>query len=362
MQNKVLPVRIEGPIKVEAEVKATMVGDNGKSAYEIALAHGFKGSEQDWLDSLQGPKGEPLRFEELTEAQKLELKGEKGEPFTYADFTPEQLEALKGPKGDPDTPGTADSTYRTLLEGNVWCESASVDHVLTALLGNSGKPFPRTGFKELKVLNTFRGQRVIGVEGEPHYKVKVGETEFKLGPAGTGNITIEDGLGDDDVKITYHNFLGEKVGEFIIAGVPDDTAAQPDETYTALGSKYSKYGRKLVINITNQETDSDWASDKNFKFFGKWTERDFDAIELVTNGKKLLHLYLRSERPGLPSIPIFVNKPELVTFQHLLSPNGNTLINIGTKGDGLRQINFRLETLEWDSASHQYINTGSEPL
>jgi len=31
MQNKVLPVRIESPIKVEAEVKATMVGDNGKS-------------------------------------------------------------------------------------------------------------------------------------------------------------------------------------------------------------------------------------------------------------------------------------------------------------------------------------------
>lgn len=116
-----------------------------------------------------------------------------------------------------------------------------------------------------------------------------------------------------------------------------------------------------MINITNQETDNDW-SKNNFNFLGKWTERDFDAIELVTNGKKLLHLYLRSERPGLPSIPIYVNKPELVTFQHLLSPNGNTLINIGTKGDGLRQINFRLETLEWDSASHQYITTGSEPL
>ncbi|WP_298606767.1 hypothetical protein [uncultured Veillonella sp.] len=359
MQNKALPVRIEGPIKVDAEVKAIMVGDNGKSAYEIAVAHGYKGTESEWLESLkglQGPQGKP---------------GLKGDPFRYEDFTPEQLEALKGPKGPKGDKGedgrdgtsaTADNTYRTLLEGNVWCESASVDHVLTAILGNSGKPFPRVGFKELKVLNTFRGQRVIGVEGEPHYTVKLGETEFKLGQAGTGNITLEEGLGDDDVKITYHNFLGEKVGDFIIAGVPDDTAAQPDEIYTALGSKYSKYGRKLVINITNQETDNNWASGKNFKFFGKWTERDFDSIELVTNGKKLLRLYLRSEIPGLPSIPIFVNKPELVTFLHLLSPYGNTLINIGTKGDGLRQINFRLDTLEWDSASHQYINTGSDPL
>lgn len=342
-------------LKFDKETTLPLLEGLGKSAYAIAVAHGFKGTEQEWLNSLQGvqgPQGEP---------------GPKGEPFRYEDFTAEQLEALKGPKGDKGEDGrdgtsaTADNTYRTLLEGNVWCESASVDHVLTAVLGNSGKPFPRTGFKELKVLNTFRGQRVIGVEGEPHYKVKVGETEFKLGPAGTGNITLEDGLGDDDVKITYHNFLGENVGDFIIAGVPDDTAAQPDEIYTALGSKYSKYGRKLVINITNQETDNDW-SKNNFNFLGKWTERDFDSIELVTNGKKLLCLYLRSERPGLPRIPIFVNKPELVTFLHLLNPNGNTLINIGTKGDGLRQINFRLETLEWDSASHQYINTGSEPL
>ena len=51
MQNEALPVRIEGPIKVEAEVKATMVGNNGKSAYEIALAHGFVGTEEEWLES-----------------------------------------------------------------------------------------------------------------------------------------------------------------------------------------------------------------------------------------------------------------------------------------------------------------------
>lgn len=30
-------------------------------------------------DGVQGPKGEPLRFADLTEAQKLELKGEKGD-------------------------------------------------------------------------------------------------------------------------------------------------------------------------------------------------------------------------------------------------------------------------------------------
>lgn len=42
MQNKALPVRIEGPIKVEAEVKATMVGDNGKVLMKSQLLMGIK--------------------------------------------------------------------------------------------------------------------------------------------------------------------------------------------------------------------------------------------------------------------------------------------------------------------------------
>lgn len=33
-------------------------GDDGDSAYEIAVANGFVGTEQDWLESLVGPQGE----------------------------------------------------------------------------------------------------------------------------------------------------------------------------------------------------------------------------------------------------------------------------------------------------------------
>lgn len=32
------------------------VGEPGKSAYEIAVEHGFEGSEEDWLASLKGEK------------------------------------------------------------------------------------------------------------------------------------------------------------------------------------------------------------------------------------------------------------------------------------------------------------------
>ena len=34
-------------------------GVDGKSAYDIAVAHGFVGTEAEWLESLKGDKGDP---------------------------------------------------------------------------------------------------------------------------------------------------------------------------------------------------------------------------------------------------------------------------------------------------------------
>lgn len=43
------------------------------TAYGIAVKHGFKGTEEEWLKSLKGEKGEPLKFSELTKEQKAQL-------------------------------------------------------------------------------------------------------------------------------------------------------------------------------------------------------------------------------------------------------------------------------------------------
>lgn len=40
-------------------------GDNGKSAYDIAVAHGFIGSEEEWLESLSAT----LDIEHLTKEE-----------------------------------------------------------------------------------------------------------------------------------------------------------------------------------------------------------------------------------------------------------------------------------------------------
>lgn len=52
-----------------------VAGEDGKSAYEIAVEHGFEGTEAEWLESLkgeqgpQGPQGPPGQDGFGTEAQ-----------------------------------------------------------------------------------------------------------------------------------------------------------------------------------------------------------------------------------------------------------------------------------------------------
>lgn len=133
-------------IKLDKDTTLLLLEGPGKSAYAIAVAHGFKGSEQDWLDSLRGPKGDPGKNgvdgvngergiqgppgppgKDGVNGEKGEqglqgppgppgrdgAKGEpgtpgqpglKGEAFKYSDFTAEQLASLKGPKGDKGEP------------------------------------------------------------------------------------------------------------------------------------------------------------------------------------------------------------------------------------------------------------------
>lgn len=116
----------------------------GLSAYQIALNHGFEGTEQEWLASLQGNPGKSLIVLDYYDTEAAlaaavtspeigdmygvgtaapydiyiysankgwvnngQLQGAKGDPFTYDDFTEEQLAALKG---EPGMPGVVIST------------------------------------------------------------------------------------------------------------------------------------------------------------------------------------------------------------------------------------------------------------
>lgn len=327
------------------------------------------------LVKLQGPKGDPGPKGE---------PGKDGKPFTYDMFTAAQLAALKGPKGDPGPPGTggsvdlsayptkeycdttyatktnlsdyikkseirqyisrvpAETAYRTLLSGNVWCDSANVDDVLTALIGNMGKPFSRTEFKPLTIPSVTKGQQVVTVTGEPHYSVKVvgNDTPFTLDSTGACTITIPP-LGEDDIKLTYHNFISAKVAEYKIAGVQTDAVA--DEEYTENGIVYKRYGDILKMNISNNTVRGNFKDNpKNWNITKK---------VIYANRPATLNLGDNYNSYG----PYFVETPENVTFK---GDNNNMRLTIATSTQASKTLAFDMNTIEWGAANNSYINTG----
>lgn len=280
-------------------------GADGLSAYDIAQLNGFTGSQQEWLESLKAG-------------------------------------------------AVADEARTMLLNGNVWCKSAAISDVLAAVISNLGKAFPRTEFKQLKVPNVLQGQRIIAVEGEPHYFVKVAgmETPFEIDDNGTGSISIEP-LGVDDIPLTYHNFIGEKVGETVIAGIHDNTRT-PDDTYTENGVKYELFGRKLEINVTN------FTGYNAIKMLGKWLASEIDSILIKTsrNVQPVTGNGSFTDKSGIAigNIPIIVETPQKVTFHN--TDNNSTPIKIGTLQYGVYDVRFQSSRIEWYDSMHRYVSAG----
>ena len=368
-------------LKLDKETTIPLIEGLGKSAYAIAVAHGFRGTEQEWLDSLkglQGPQGEP---------------GPKGDPFTYADFTAEQLEALKGPKGDKGEDGlsafniaqlngfqgtyvewlkslkgkdgasaTADNAHQLLLQGNVWCESASVDDVLTALIGNMGKPFPRTEFKPLTSPSVIQGQQVVAVTGEPHYSVKVvgNDTPFTLDNTGACNVTIPP-LGEDDIKLTYHNFTGAKVGDYTIKGNRAEVLGEPDKQFELNNAVYKLYGRDLYIDISN--IDDTQTSDL-VCFYGNLNLTDIDKIYISSSATKYLYLDRDSFKEDISSSvknndnqPILIKTVNTVKLLSLMDSSTYRIVpKIGTPLYGAFPVQLiQNKEIVFDESTHRYV-------
>ena len=279
-------------LKLDKETTIPLIEGLGKSAYDIAVAHGFRGTEQEWLDSLkglQGPQGEP---------------GPKGEPFTYADFTAEQLEGLKGPKGDKGEDGrdgasaTADNAHQLLLQGNVWCESASVDDVLTALIGNMGKPFPRTDIKPLTFTQPTKGQTELSLQGEDHYKVSLEGGEPVEIMNGIATITIP-AFGKDDIVVDYFNMLGVKVSNITITGIKELQFTDKN------GITVFKEGNVLTIDLTNQ-TDN---IDKNYDISDRpaWVYDGVTEFKFISNSPNKIIGYAETSKIPLDKLYATLN-------------------------------------------------------
>nr|DAN64876.1 MAG TPA: nucleoid-associated protein [Caudoviricetes sp.] len=336
-------------LKLDKDSTLPLIEGLGKSAYAIAVAHGFRGTEQEWLDSLkglQGPQGEP---------------GPKGDPFTYADFTPDQLEALKGPKGDKGEDGrdgasaTAEKAAEFFKRKNIYLENADIDTILSTLLERLDGFIPADDYDPLTYLQPLKGQTTLAVQGQLHFKVSVNGGDKHVFETKGLELPIA-AFGEDDITLKYYDLIDREVSTVTVSGVTDNEGT-PDDTYERNGAKYALYGKRLIVNVSNYN-----GSEYNpFVFMGKWGYDKVDNITINTNKAKSLYLGTIGNNSilNLGNKPIYVTNPELIFLKLNTSLVGQA-VNIGTLQQGTTMTHFEADEYSWSSSEHRYVATRGE--
>lgn len=246
-------------LKFDEQTTLPLLERLGKSAYAIAVAHGFKGDEQAWLDSLRGPKGDMGSAEET--AQILKKDGEF-------------LKSVKGPKGDA---GSAEKAAELLKNKNVYLPDSRVDTVLSKLVEILGDTI-HVEFKQLEYFQPVAGQEFLDLKGEPHFKVSVNGGEKRVFESDNMRVPIK-AFGEDDIIVSYFDLADREVGTISIKGLESTVA---DDTYTdATGAKFSKFGKTLVLRLAAYNGNT-------FNWLGKWTKADIETLEIITDTKKTI--------------------------------------------------------------------------
>ena len=115
---------ISGAINPAGDISGALSNPlaRGASAYEIAVANGYVGTEEQWLESLKGEKGD------------------KGDPFTWDDLTAEQKKELTGPKGDKgDTGGIGYVFFESDNDGHLYVVIAEGTDEISFRISDDGK-------------------------------------------------------------------------------------------------------------------------------------------------------------------------------------------------------------------------------
>lgn len=299
-------------LKFDKETTLPLLEGLGKSAYAIAVGHGFKGDEQAWLDSLrgpQGPQGDP---------------GPQGNPG---------VQGNPGPKGEP---GSAEKAAELLKDKNVYLPDASVETVLAKLVELLGDSINVT-FKQLEYFQPVAGQEFLDLKGEPHFKVSVNGGEKRVFESDNMRVPIK-AFGEDDIRVSYFDLADREVGTISIKGLETTVA---DDTYTdATGAKFTKYGKKLVLRLADY-------NGKSFNWLGKWDKSTIETLEIISDTKKTIEdrSFDTNKYDGLTFI---IKKPQNVV---LSTVNNQGTVTITTAERSIR-VTLKNE-LTWNGGTYE---------
>lgn len=283
------------------------------------------------LEGLRGPRGEKGE-----DGQRGE-RGEKGE------------QGLRGPKGEP---ASAERAAELLKQKNVYLPDASVETVLAKLVELFGDSINVT-YKPIEYIQPLAGQEFIDLRGEPHFKVSVDGGEKRVFESDNMRVPIAP-FGVANILVKYYDLADREVGSAKIKGI--EVHSNADDTFEEDGVRYSLFGRKLEIDVTN------FTGNNAFKVLGKWLITQIDTILIKTSKNVNIAITERSFRDNnnntIGDIPIVVEKPQNVTFNN--DYKFRFPIKIGTLQYGVDDVIFQHTQIAWSDSEHKYISFGGQ--
>lgn len=283
-------------------------GADGLSAYDIAQLEGFRGTRQEWLDSLKA---------------KVEL--------------PNAITALK--------------------RNNIYLENGLLDTILTKLIQLMGDTIKVTP-KRLEYEQPNVGQTFINLRGEPHFKVSINGGEKHEFESDNMRVNI-DPFGAVDINLTYYDLNDQEYSRLLIR----KTAPSTDDVYTASnGVVYTRYGKELEINV------SEYDGTTPFKFVPKWGNAGLTKVSIKSDKKVMLLLNRDSivddtGNERIISTGVVVIDYHKVSFKLTEQIYAFLLIT----GEGFSQTSCALNNIDrtyivWNDATKQYTSSHTESV
>jgi hypothetical protein len=276
------------------------------------------------------------------------LRGPRGEKGEQGPDGPRGEQGKQGPKGEP---ASAERAAELLKQKNVYLADNSVETVLAKLVELLGDTIKVT-YKPIEYIQPLVGQAFIDLRGEPHFKVSVDGGEKRVFETDNMRVPIEP-FGVANILIKYYDLADREVGSAEIKGV--DVTTNADDTFEENGARYSLFGRKLEIDVTN------FAGTNTFKVLGKWLVSAIDTVLIKTS--KNVSVITREDsfrdnnNNAIGEIPIIVEKPQNVTFAN--NDNINFPVKLGTLQYGVNAVYFQSSSIEWDDNEHKYVSKGN---
>lgn len=225
-------------------------GDNGKSAYEVAVDEGFSGDEQEWLDSLIGPKGD---------------KGDKGEPGNISNIVLVEDHSGHGSDYTKYYVASADSDKDLLTRINREIDrAAEQERILGETLHHVMSIIPVSAIANTKMLATQEYADNAAAGALATAEEKIGDLDEKVGD-------VAEDLADEITRATQaESGLDSKIeGEIQRATLADTNHGQSitniNNKIPAEASEQNQLADKAFVNSSISTATATFWGTKNLK-------------------------------------------------------------------------------------------------